>query len=146
MKNLTKRKYSGIRQKHVNHTVWNLYGYKFYENTICLSNLKSFALEDLQDIDFDIVIPINPRNSGSDIVYRIAKHIAFEKNAQLVECLNHSNSTVNKLFADTVKGKNVLIVDDVYTTGRTAARAEKAIKSLKPASVSFYALAKAKEK
>jgi len=146
MKNLTKRSYSGIRQRNVNHTVWNLYGYKFYENSICLQNLEEFAIQDLEGANFDVVVPINPRNSGSDIVYRIAKHIAFNYNALFVECLNPNNITANKAYLDDIKGKNILIVDDVYTTGRTSAKAEKAIKALKPRSISFYAIAKAKER
>jgi len=146
MKNLTKRAYSGIRKRNVNYTVWNLYGYKFFQNIDCLRKLKEFIDEDLIDVDFDVIVPINPRNSGSDIVLHIAKHIAFKTDSLLVDCLSSNNSSAAKSFMDQVKGKTVLIVDDVYTTGRTAKRAEQAVKTLKPRSISFYALAKAKEK
>lgn len=144
MKNLTKRKYSGIRQRNVNETVWNLYGYKFFKNEDCFYNLVEMAREDLEGYNFDVVIPIKPRNSGSDIVLRLATKIAEFTGATLVDCLNNSNTATTKKLSS--RGYAVLIVDDVITSGRTAAKAEKAIRTTKPASIRFYAIAKANMK
>lgn len=145
MKNLTKRKYSGIRQRNVNEIVWNIYGYKFFNNISCLFNLKKFAIEDLSGHEFDVIVPIKPRNSGSDIVKQIAWEIADKHGVGVADCLNNTNTIADKSFSY-MKGYRVLIIDDVITTGRTAAKAEKAIRAFKPQSVQFYALAKASEK
>ena len=146
MKNLTKRKYRGIRQRHVNETVWNLYGYKFFQNQEALLNVVGMVTEDMESIfkDFDYVIPIKPRNSGSDITMKIAEVAATCTHAEIADILNPGNSTAKRV--DYIKGMKVLIVDDVITSGRTARKAEKAIKILKPASIHFYALATAMDK
>lgn len=146
MKNLTRRAYSGIRQRNVNETVWSIYGYKFFQNEDCFTTLIDMSIDDLDGTDFDVIVPIKPRNSGSDIVYRLSVHIATHFDILIVDCLNQTNTKADKAYLNDVKGKKILIVDDVYTTGRTAAKAEKAIKALKPRSISFYAIAKAKDK
>ena len=140
MKNLTKRPFSGIRQRHVNEVVWNIYGYKFYNNEACLDRLISFATEDLQDEDFDIIVPIQPRNSGSDIVRRLAVVVSNNLNKELCDILSSTNSSVTDKTL--LRGKTILIIDDVYYTGKTTRKAEKALQRLKPKKIVCYALAK----
>lgn len=147
MKNITKRSFSGIRQKHVNEVVWNIYGYKFYRNENCLRKLIAFAHDDIstyrlgQDI---IVIPINPRNSNSNLVRLVARQIASIFEFKFKPLLSKTNRGLTS--HPDLRGKTVLIFDDVIYTGRTAERAKKALLSLKhpPAKILFYALAKSK--
>lgn len=145
MKNLTVNKYKGIRSRDVNHIVWNLYGYKFFENYRCLGVLEEYASTDLSQLvnEFDYIIPIKPRNSGSDIVFRISDYIAKILNCELLDILNYGNGSATKRD---LKGMRILIVDDVITTGNTAAKAEKAIRKLGAKNIQFYALAKAAQK
>ncbi len=44
-----------------------------------------------------------------------------------------------------LKGKRLLLVDDLYTTGNTAREAAKALQPLKPAEILFFALARTPE-
>ena len=140
MKNLTIRKYSGIRQRHINEVVWNIYGYKYFQNEDCFKKLVEMAKEDLTDYSFDVIIPIKPRNSGSDIVVRLASHLADYFDCPLLDCLKPTNKSL--VAKEHLKNVNVLLIDDVFFTGRTASNAEMAIKPVKPKSISFYALAK----
>ena len=144
MKNLTRRTYSGIRQRNVNEVVWNIYGYKYFHNEDCFETLVKMAIEDLQDYDFDIIIPIKPRNSGSDIVIRIASRLADYFKCTVHDCLNSRNN--RNTIKDYLKNQNVLIVDDVYFTGKTANKAYLTIKGLRPDTLSFYAIAKSNTK
>lgn len=144
MKNLTKRAYSGIRQRHINEVVWNIYGYKFFQNEDCFRKLVSMAIEDLEGWNFDTIIPVKPRNSGSDIVVRLASKLADHFSCELYDCLSASNGRT--LINDLLKDRNVLIIDDVYFTGRTADKANSVIKKLKPKALFFYALAKSTTK
>ncbi|MDO9152364.1 MAG: phosphoribosyltransferase [Paludibacter sp.] len=139
MKNLTKGAYKGIRQRNVNETVWNIYGYKFFKNEDCFKKLISFAENDLSGLEFDYVIPIKPRNSGSDITYRLAVHIAGFLHCDMIDLLLYGNRSATKRD---LKSYNILIVDDVMFTGKTAQKAFITIKNLKPKTISFYSLAK----
>ena len=145
MKNLTKRKYSGIRQKHVNEIVWNLYGYKFFKNENCMATLENFMSDDLSIYSdtFDYIIPIKPRNSGSNIVGRMAEYISNILNCNVLDILHPGNASATKRD---LRGLKILLVDDVITTGRTAAKAAKALEKLGARNIQFYALAKATEK
>ena len=140
MKNLTKRLFSGIRQRHINEIVWNIYGYKFYGNYQCFVNLCYAAVEDLREEDFDIIIPIQPRNSGSDIVPKLAQRVGGTLQKQVLNILSSTNSNVTDKTP--LRGKIVLIMDDVYYTGKTMRKADKALQRLRPHKIVYYALAK----
>lgn len=49
---------------------------------------------------------------------------------------------VNELNKDKIKGKNILIIDDVFTTGTTLNETSKVIKAFKPKSVNTFTFAK----
>ena len=51
---------------------------------------------------------------------------------------------VDEKFAGEIKGKNILIVDDVFTTGSTLNECAKVIKKLKPNKIVTFTFAKTK--
>ncbi len=51
---------------------------------------------------------------------------------------------INETYADFVRDKNVLIIDDVFTTGSTLSECSKVVKKLKPKAVSTFTFAKTK--
>ena len=140
MRNLTTRKFYGIRQKHVNAEAWHIYGYKFFENQKSLDILCGYAAEDLFSYAFDIIVPIKPRDSGSDLVLQLAEHVSSKYGWELLDILRPGNKTVTS--KQSLKGKNVLIIDDVYYTGKTVKAAYTALKKLNPKLIMFYAIAR----
>jgi predicted amidophosphoribosyltransferase len=140
MKNLTTRKFYGIRQKHVNAEAWHIYGYKFFENQKSLDILNSYAAEDLFSHTFDVIVPIKPRDSGSDLVLQLASHISGLYGWRLMDILKSGNRSTNS--KSKLSGLTVLIIDDVLYTGRTCKAAYTAIKKLAPKSIAYYAIAR----
>ena len=58
--------------------------------------------------------------------------------------LSRCPNAVNEKFNDFIKSKNILIVDDVFTTGSTLNECSKVVKKLKPKTIKTITFAKTK--
>lgn len=140
-------------------------GKKFLAETIAkfMCNCEGY-FDDVDIITFVPATKKRERERGFNPSKMLAEQISKTTNIKLVSCLckvvdgknqaklNQKERLVNlkdcfALFdssADEIKGKNVLIVDDVFTTGTTLNECSKALKKAKPKSIKTLTFAKTK--
>lgn len=127
-----------------------------------------FEIEDkFKDIDYVLYVPVSKfrlRERGFNQSKELAKIIAEKFNVELLDALIKTKETihqagvnqkdrmknllgsfaVNEKFNDFIKSKNILIVDDVFTTGSTLNECSKVVKKLKPKTIKTITFAKTK--
>lgn len=122
----------------------------------------------LQDFDFDMLVPMpyhwrrllkrghNPalqisrRMNKASAHARIdhallrCKHLASQQGLKRPQRLKNLKDafTINPAYKQTIKGKNILLIDDVVTTGATAQSASKVLKQAGAKSITVACLAR----
>ncbi len=156
-------KYEGLIRK-------TILDYKFNEKSYIYITLINFLLknqkmfEKIKNYDTIIPVPISKKRQkerGYNQSLLIAKEIAkrtklevtnncIEKTKNIIEQskLNKEDRMRNIIGAyqikekGLIKGKNVLLIDDIYTTGSTVNECSKILKNEEPKKIGVYVLAK----
>lgn len=118
-----------------------IYGAKFFNNDISLAKLIRIATNDIDPKGIDAIVPINTRDSRYNIPYRIAKQVASNLKIKFIPALGSANSKATSQ----IKGKNVLLLDDVIYTGKTLSIAADACLKAGAKSVKAFAIAHSKK-
>lgn len=138
-KNLTKNKYIGIHQSAKISLITRLiYKAKFLQETEAINEICSILILQLHNIDFDFVVAVQPTKSKFSLPHFISQQIADNKKCRYLKTgLKKGNKEASK----NLKGKKVLIIDDVVYSGKTAKKAITAVKKQKPEKIFFLAIA-----
>ena len=154
-------KYEEVASKIVKRFKYN--GKLYYGEYI--AQLMSTKDECFENIDMIVFVPIGDkrkRERGFNQAEVIAENLSKIKNLPFCDCLEKvgnekhqaglSKNERQKNLSGTIKlkdeakkeikGKNVLIIDDVFTTGATLSECAKILKTAKPKSVFCYTFAK----
>lgn len=118
-----------------------IYGAKFFNNDKSLTQLIRIACNDIDPKGIDIIVPINTRDSRYNIPYRIAKQVAAVLKVKFMDALSSANTKASAKL----KGRNVLLLDDVIYTGRTLSIASAACTKVGAKSVKAFAIAHSKK-
>lgn len=140
---ITDRIYKGLHNG-MDRVAYNLLVAKFQGTVSAQAIINKYAIDDLKTVapKMDIIIGIAPRDSGSKIVEKLTKAIAsrYHKPSMMMD----KGQTLTKAKGAKLKGKKVLVIDDVIYTGKTMNTATKTILNNGAVGVKNYALAKSK--
>ncbi len=156
-------KYEGLIRK-------TILDYKFYEKSYIYETFVNFILKDekifekLQNYDTIIPVPISSKrmkergyNQSLLIAKKISKTLHIElrtkcllKTKNIIEQskLNKEDrkQNVQNVYElknrEILKNKNILLIDDIYTTGSTANECAKTLKQAKPKNIDVMVLAR----
>lgn len=104
-----------------------------------IAELTKIATTKIGKKTFSVIIPVSPNSSKLSIPETIGRALSRAGNGTFSNCLSKDN----KKCSMDLKGKNVLIVDDVIDSGATMRKAIKACQEAGAAKITFYAIAKA---
>lgn len=104
-----------------------------------IRELTKIATSKIGKKTYSVIIPVSPNSSKLSIPDTIGRALSRAGNGHFVACLSKDNK---KCSLD-LKGKNVLIVDDVIDSGATMRKAIQACQAAGAAKITFYAIAKA---
>lgn len=140
VKDLTENKYKGIKKsKSPNEITKEIYRAKFLQEFGSIDFLAKNLLDTLSGVDFDIIVPTNTTHSKVNLPERICSIISETTKVRLLKSgLQDKNKKASKML----KGKKVLIIDDVVYSGRTMRKCIAAVKKVKPEKIYFIAIAK----
>ena len=144
--------------------------YKFKEKVHIYKTIVNFLLKNKKFVEFikkyDIIIPIpisrkRYKERGFNQSLLIAKGIAKKTNLKLEEDTifkikniieqskldkNQREQNVKNVYkirkTNKISKENVLIIDDIYTTGNTVTECAKTLKKLKPKNIGVFTIAK----
>ena len=120
---------------------------KFHEGEYCMDTLVdwlSLAYEHFAGIDFDFAVPVPIYGGGKNIVYRMAEEFCIRKDIPFrprvlrkirqtkkqhrISIEERVTNLVDAFEATgEVRGKTVLLIDDIITSGATAFECSKAL-------------------
>ncbi|MCQ2551456.1 MAG: ComF family protein [Clostridia bacterium] len=139
-------------------------GYKYGGKTYMASFLAKAMADRLsiEDEKWDLLVPVatereKERERGFDHAYLLASHLAREMNIKCLPALRRKKRTLTQKELDPVKrrenmrgafqcvldvtDRDILLVDDVYTTGATVDECARVLKERGAARVDFVVLA-----
>ena len=111
---------------------------KFYDDKVSLFRMIVLLADQVKQNQYDLVTPVNGRDSAFDLAKALAKGVAAKNKIPYAELLSNHNASCSPL----VNGKKVLIIDDVIYRGRTMKAAIDAAVKQKPALIHFLAFGK----
>ncbi len=111
---------------------------KFYDDKISLYRMIVLMHDVVKEIDFDFITPVNNRDSDFHLARALAAGIGKKLKTPALELLQQHNTKCSPM----VKGKKILIVDDVIYKGTTMATAIEAVSKQKPEQIYFLAFGK----
>lgn len=117
-----------------------IYGAKFFNNTLSLRKLIRIASNDIDPKGIDFIVPVNTRDSKYNIPSRICYAVSKILKIGYADALYSNNSKAS----DIIKGRNVLLFDDVIYTGATMNKSVEACKRAGARSVKFFAICHSK--
>lgn len=143
------------------------YGKKKYLAENIANIMVEYAKDFISDVDIILHVPASKnriRERGFNQAKELAKFVAEKTNKKLIDAILKIKDTIHQaggsqkermknlvgsfaideIFADELKGKNILIIDDVFTTGSTLNECAKIIKNYKPKSIKTLTFAKTK--
>lgn len=138
---------------------------KYYSKYIAKMMTKNLSL--FEDIDYLTYVPMTEKrkkrrgfNQAEEIAKEISKIIGIPVFKFLNKSKDHKNQArlnqkdrlenlkdtfeINLENSGKIKDKNILIIDDVFTTGATLSECSKVLKSKKPKTICTYTFAKTK--
>lgn len=118
-----------------------IYGAKFFNNPASLNSLIRIAANDISPRGLDAIVSVNTRDSHYNIPARIARAVADKLKIRYIDALYEQNAKAR----DSVRGLNIVVLDDVIYTGATMQRAVKACQRAGAKSVRFFAIAHSKQ-
>jgi len=132
--------FRGRRSGHIN-TITNLiYNAKFFNQKAAFVKLCRLCVGDIKKGTFDIIVPVQTRDSRYNLPARMAKEIGRQLNIKYLDCLTKSN---DKCLINLTSYK-VLVFDDVIYTGGTIEKATNAISIAGAKSVTGFAIARSR--
>ena len=142
VKDLTVNKYVGIKQsKTPNYITQHIYRAKFLLEEPSVEFLAENIYNTVRFLDFDVIVPTNTTHSKVNFPERLCEYLSkFTEKPHIKSGLKNRNTEASPRL----KGKKVLIVDDVVYSGRTMRKTIKAVKSIGPWAIYFIAVAKSK--
>jgi len=117
-----------------------IYGAKFFNNSTSLRTLIRICAHDIVPRGIDAIVPINTRDSHYNIPARISRAVAIKLKIKYIDALYHQNTKAR----DSLRGLNILLLDDVIYTGTTMRSAINACEKAGAKSVRFFAVAHSK--
>lgn len=111
---------------------------KFYDDKVALYRMIVLMHDVVKEMQFDLITPVNNRDSKFHLAKALATGIGKRSHTPAMELLQDGNSKCSNL----VRGKKVLIVDDVIYKGTTMAKAIEAVSKQKPEQIYFLAFGK----
>lgn len=111
---------------------------KFLSDRVSLYRMIVLMYDVIRDEQFDIITCVNNRDSVFHLAKALATGIAFRKRLQFKDVFTDRNTTCSP----EVKGKRVLIIDDVIYKGTTMNMAIDACSKQKPSRIYFLAFGK----
>ncbi len=129
---------TGTGQNKPNITAQMVIGAKFFNDKVSLYRMQVLMHDVVKNIDFDIITAVNGRDSAFHLAGELARGIARRKKTPYLPLLSDGNT---KCSAE-VRGKKVLIVDDVIYKGRTMNLAIESCLRQLPAKIYFLAFGK----
>ncbi|MFZ4056991.1 MAG: ribonuclease H-like domain-containing protein [Ferruginibacter sp.] len=111
---------------------------KFYNDKISLYRMIVLMHDVVKDNDYDLITCVNNRDSIFHMARALAKGIASKCNIPFLELIHDHNTKADSI----IKGKRILVVDDVIYKGTTMNKAIDACSQQKPALVHFLAFGK----
>ncbi|HMP86401.1 MAG TPA: phosphoribosyltransferase, partial [Lacibacter sp.] len=111
---------------------------KFYGDKVSLYRMIVLMYDIARKYDIDLITPVNNRDSKFHLAKALADGIGLRMKLQSRELLYNGNTACKPA----VKGKKVLIVDDVIYKGTTMAKAIEAVSRQNPEKIFFLAFGK----
>lgn len=111
---------------------------KFYNDIASLCQMIGVMCDVVRDMKFDFITPVNSQAGNVHLAKLLASGIGKRLGIPAVELITDGNTSCSHL----VKGKNVLIVDDVIYKGATMDKALQAVSKQKPGMIYFLAFGK----
>lgn len=111
---------------------------KFFNDKVSLYRMIILMHDVIRDKSYDIITCVNNRDSIFHLAKALAMGIAFRKKIKFIDVL----SDHNQVAAPEIKGKRLLIVDDVIYKGLTMGTAINACMKHKPEQIHFLAFGK----
>lgn len=111
---------------------------KFYNDKVSLYRMIVLMHDVVKNMKFDCITPVNSRNSSFHLAKALATGIALRMKLPVQELITNNNT----ISSSAVKGKKVLIVDDVIYKGTTMVKAIEAVSKQKPDQIYFLAFGK----
>lgn len=130
---------------------YNLLVAKFFNQKTALDYLTKFVLADFKKeilkkgIKIDVIVAIATRDSNTNIVKAVGKELAKSAGVPIYQLdKDQKIGVVLDRFLQRNPGINILLIDDVIYTGKTAKLAMTNLKKYKVGKIDFYPFAKSK--
>ena len=141
IKNLTKNHYVGIHFADKPNAIAKLvYFAKFLQNSNAIDEITNNIFQTVQDIDFDYILPVYTTKTKTSLPLEIARRLSTIKNKKYLAKFWTQPEKYN------LTGKNILVVDDIISSGRTMRKAISLVKKQNPKKIYFIAFAAANPK
>ena len=131
---------TGVAENDPNVTAQLVIDAKFNGDKVALYRMQVLMHDVVKSLKFDIVTSVNGRDSKFHLAGALAQGIANRLKSPYRSVLYNNNTSC----AAEVKGKSILIVDDVIYKGRTMQAAIQAAMYQRPQSIFFLAFGKSK--
>ena len=132
---LTKYNYRGIHTGtgEPNHITKIIYKAKLLNSKVHTFVLANIMFNQLKNINIDLLIHCEPTKAKNNLPGRLAYELALKLNIPFI--------SINYVNLKAIQNKNVLIIDDVITTGKTMNKAIEIVNYFAPKNI--YTLAAA---
>ena len=129
--------FRGKRTGKSNDIARHIYGAKFFDNPTSFKILTRIVTNDIDPKGWDFIVPVLPRDSRYNLNSRIVCAAAKNLKMKVLSAMSKSNS----FCSSSVKGHNILLLDDIIYTGGTMKLAIKACLDAGAKKVGYFAIA-----
>jgi len=144
---ISKNIYKGVRSYTGKPNVLTriFYAAKFHKNERAVRKLTLTAIKELKQIvkknDFDYITAVNTTSSKWNLPREIAKRVGDKYDIVYLEVFKDKNIHL-AVKPDKIKGKKILVIDDVIYSGKTIKTTSFLLKKAKVNLTIFYAILK----